>query len=302
MNKKISQLTTLGSPDDSDLLLIVDVSDTTGGPNGTTKNILKSTLLSGVSSGSQSNIFPSGLVSSGQIRVTSGGVQVVLGDSLSEGVTKTTRIAYTHYLATGQSPVCIVNSVSNASNNIVRVGGGNAAMNAATSIEFYAASNNTTLTGSKVAEINLNGLVLASGSAGSSISAGQSCISNSGGITYEKATVNGTTAMRRISRGGIVESSGSGNVSFNLNDGLVRSHVLNGNATLALTNVVPGDITQIKLKQDSAGNRTVTWFSTINWAGGSPPTLTTTGNKADWITIVCTASGQYDGTVAMANV
>lgn len=123
------------------------------------------------------------------------------------------------------------------------------------------------------------------------------------GVAYTSfINQDGNTRTKRISRGGIVASSGSGNISFNLNDGLVRNHTLTGNATISVTNVEPGDIFNIKLRQDATGSRTVTWFSTINWAGGSAPTLTTTGNKADWITIVCTSSGVYDGGVAMANV
>lgn len=36
------------------------------------------------------------------------------------------------------------------------------------------------------------------------------------------------------------------------------------------------------LKQDATGGRTRTWPASITWVGGSAPTLTTTGGKADW--------------------
>lgn len=39
----------------------------------------------------------------------------------------------------------------------------------------------------------------------------------------------------------------------------------------------------ITLKQDAVGSRTVTWGANYIWAGGSPPTLTTTPNKYDVI-------------------
>jgi len=42
----------------------------------------------------------------------------------------------------------------------------------------------------------------------------------------------------------------------------------------------------------------VTWFSTIKWAGGSAPTLTTTGSKKDCFVFRCTSSGNYDGYIA----
>jgi hypothetical protein len=42
-----------------------------------------------------------------------------------------------------------------------------------------------------------------------------------------------------------------------------------------------GDKIVIDLVQDGTGTRTVTWFTTIKWVGGTVPTLTTTINKID---------------------
>lgn len=74
---------------------------------------------------------------------------------------------------------------------------------------------------------------------------------------------------------------------------------LGGNRTLAIAgaNCYVGQVLMIKLIQDGTGSRTVTWFSTINWAGGSAPTLTTTANRADVIGLVCTdtAGPKFDG-------
>ena len=125
-------------------------------------------------------------------------------------------------------------------------------------------------------------------------------------VSDTSASPSGTTkraSIQDIVRGnGIISSSGSGSFNFDMSSGLMRLHILTGNLTPTVSNINTGDILQLKLKQDNVGSRTVTWFSTIAWAGGSPPTLTSTGNKSDWITIVCTASGTYDGAVAMANV
>jgi hypothetical protein len=41
---------------------------------------------------------------------------------------------------------------------------------------------------------------------------------------------------------------------------------------------------RLVLVQDSTGSRTVTWSTTIRWAGGTAPTLTTGGTKADVVT------------------
>lgn len=75
-----------------------------------------------------------------------------------------------------------------------------------------------------------------------------------------------------------------------------------GNITIALSNITNGQSIQIAITQDGTGSRTVTWFTTIRWAGGSAPTLTTTASKRDVIVIMCTGSGTYDGFVAGANI
>jgi len=69
---------------------------------------------------------------------------------------------------------------------------------------------------------------------------------------------------------------------------------LGDNRTLAVSNTAVGDRFLIRLLQDDTGSRTVTWWSTITWPGGSAPTLTTTANKADWFEFVCTAADTYE--------
>lgn len=75
-----------------------------------------------------------------------------------------------------------------------------------------------------------------------------------------------------------------------------------GNITIALSNAVVGQIFTIDITQDGVGTRTVTWFSTIRWAGGSAPTLTTTASKRDSFIFICTGAGTYDGFVIGFNV
>ncbi len=70
---------------------------------------------------------------------------------------------------------------------------------------------------------------------------------------------------------------------------------LGGNRTLAIKNQQAGDSFAIKLIQDNTGGRTVTWFSTINWADGIAPVLTTTGNRADVFGFKVKADGKLDG-------
>lgn len=75
-----------------------------------------------------------------------------------------------------------------------------------------------------------------------------------------------------------------------------------GNITIALVNATVGEKFLIDITQDSVGSRTVTWFTTIKWAGGAAPTLTTTANKRDTFGFIVTGSGTYDGFVVGANI
>lgn len=75
-----------------------------------------------------------------------------------------------------------------------------------------------------------------------------------------------------------------------------------GNITIALSNVTTGQYFQVEITQDSGGSRTVTWFSTIRWAGGVAPTLTTTASKRDVLGFICTGSGTYDGYIIGQNI
>lgn len=80
-----------------------------------------------------------------------------------------------------------------------------------------------------------------------------------------------------------------------------------GNVTLAISGARAGQCFIVRILQDSVGSRTVTWFSTIKWAGGSPPTLTTTANKADTFGFEITSTNQtgtttYDGFIVGQNI
>lgn len=83
---------------------------------------------------------------------------------------------------------------------------------------------------------------------------------------------------------------------------------LTGNRTLKFNGPTKFGRYVIRLKQDGTGSRTVTWptVPSIKWAGGSAPTLTTTGSKADRFVFVCTdaTSGAeaYDAWVEAANI
>lgn len=90
-------------------------------------------------------------------------------------------------------------------------------------------------------------------------------------------------------------------ITFDLSTSL-HTVTLGDNRTLALSNETVGQTFVIRLVQDGTGSRTVTWFSTIKWAGGSAPTLTTTASKTDVFGFICTSAGNYDGFIIGQNL
>ena len=56
-----------------------------------------------------------------------------------------------------------------------------------------------------------------------------------------------------------------------------------GNRTLTFSNGVAGMLYTIKITQDATGSRTITWPSSVKWAGGTAPTLTITADRTDVI-------------------
>lgn len=94
-----------------------------------------------------------------------------------------------------------------------------------------------------------------------------------------------------------VDESDAATITFDLDAGNKQKVTLGDNRTLALSNVQDGHVFLLRLLQDGTGSRTVTWFSTIKWAGGSAPDLTTTADKADVFGFIQTSSGNYDGFV-----
>lgn len=79
-------------------------------------------------------------------------------------------------------------------------------------------------------------------------------------------------------------------IAIDWNNGNVQGVTLAGNRAITFSNPKAGARYLIALTQDGTGTRTITSWPTIKWQGGSAPTLTTTINKTDLITIV------YDGT------
>lgn len=95
--------------------------------------------------------------------ISSGGISLVLGaedgvGTRTDSVTKISRIASAHYLS-AEEPTTILTSVSDATTNRVRIGGGSSSLNSATEITFHTAANTTTLGGTERMRIDSSGNV-----------------------------------------------------------------------------------------------------------------------------------------------
>lgn len=102
--------------------------------------------------------------------------------------------------------------------------------------------------------------------------------------------------------GDITADSDGATITFNMATSNLHSVTMAGNRTLAVSNVSVGQVFILRLTQDGTGTRVPTWFTTIKWAGGAAPTLTTTINKTDVFGFLCTSAGNYDGFVIGQNL
>jgi hypothetical protein len=79
---------------------------------------------------------------------------------------------------------------------------------------------------------------------------------------------------------------GTSTVTKTLTAAPAQKLVLGGNTTITLPAATGTGVRhsfEVTLQQDATGSRTVTWPSSVKWAGGSAPTLTVTAHHADTI-------------------
>jgi hypothetical protein len=112
-----------------------------------------------------------------------------------------------------------------------------------------------------------------------------------------KYVLSGEKELQTITRG-VLESWGSVPnevtastattlIDLNLSPFVVIN--LQESTTLSFTGSQTG-VYVLKIKQGSVGSKTITWPSNIKWPEATEPTLTTTANAWDFVTLV------YDGT------
>lgn len=86
-------------------------------------------------------------------------------------------------------------------------------------------------------------------------------------------------------------------ITLALTNGTVQIITLTGNATITMPSAVSGKSFIMFLKQDATGSRTVTW-STVKWAGGTAPTITSTASRQDIYSFFSDGTNWYGVTVS----
>jgi hypothetical protein len=85
-------------------------------------------------------------------------------------------------------------------------------------------------------------------------------------------------------------------ITLALTNGTVQIITLTGNATITMPTAGAGKSFIMYLRQDATGSRTVTW-STVNWPGGTAPTITSTASKQDIYSFFSDGTSWYGVTV-----
>jgi len=116
---------------------------------------------------------------------------------------------------------------------------------------------------------------------GSSLSVGGSLVTDPAGNLAIQSGANFFAAITEDSD----TLSGSGAVTINLNNATNWLHDLSGNTTYTFTyptttNVQVSSSFTLKIIQGTTA-RTITWPSSVDWAGGTAPTLSTANNAVD---------------------
>ena len=99
-------------------------------------------------------------------------------------------------------------------------------------------------------------------------------------------TTNGQTVTGGV-RGNIVTITDAANLAYDMDDGVNAQVTLGGNRTFDNpSNITVGQSGSIFISQDGTGNRTLSFGSSFDFAGGSAPTLSTGANQVDRIDYV----------------
>lgn len=131
---------------------------------------------------------------------------------------------------------------------------------------------------------------------------------NSGTLGTPSVTGGTLTAPLIVTRTiGSAAYSGTVSGTTTLNLANATRHLVNmpnsaGAVTLALSNVSANQPFIVEILQGTAGLGTITWFSTIRWAGSAAPSQTLTASRKDTFGFMPTGTATFDGYIVGQNV
>ena len=117
---------------------------------------------------------------------------------------------------------------------------------------------------------------------------------NLAGQTISSSVLSNPTVTNYVETAYVANTSTA--ITIALTNGTVQILTLTASSTITMPTAVVGKSFIIILRQDATGSRTVTW-STVNWAGGTAPTVTSTASKQDIFSFFSDGTSWYGITV-----
>jgi hypothetical protein len=131
---------------------------------------------------------------------------------------------------------------------------------------------------------------IAAGGTGAATFAAAGLTTLTGSETLTNKTLTNPTVTNYVETPFTANSSTA--ITLALTNGTVQIITLTGNATITMPTATSGKSFIMFLKQDATGSRTVTW-STVKWAGGTAPTITSTASRQDILSFFADGTNWY---------
>jgi hypothetical protein len=128
-------------------------------------------------------------------------------------------------------------------------------------------------------------------------------------VTAPSGTIVGTTDTQTLSAKTLTNptvtnyvetpysATPTSTITLDLANGTVQIITLGGNVTVTMPTATSGKSFVMMLKQDATGSRTVTW-STVKWAGGTAPTITSTASRLDLLSFFADGTNWYGAVIS----
>lgn len=127
------------------------------------------------------------------------------------------------------------------------------------------------------------------------------------GINVAASSIASIARVEYTTSNAAFTSNASGAIAVDFSAGKVHTRILGANTTISFSNPIPGQSVVIRVTQDGTGSRTAAWYpgsagTTVIWAGGTAPTLTTTASKTDVVSFFVSNASLFDGYLVAQNL